>query len=164
MGEVDGHALRGRLALLLVPFADSWFGFDLEQLSAIAEREEAAAGEEEEILLFHRLLGLASGDYRRPRTLAVKGDEARGLAPYRLQTEAPEDVLELDCRDIRPLPPLLEPFSRRRGVWGVAPLSDGRLVLLFDCQQIDRRVTKNCLSDINSRRKVDEAVHAYRPA
>ena len=179
MDEIGGGEERLGLDLLLVPSGGAWFGFDLEQLSAIDQSPgDAGSGEEGEqaplpfhLLLGHGIKGVEVAEtegrgelqvaepceinpgYRLPRIVTVREEQGRGRGSYRLLIEAPEDIKAVDWREIRPLPPLLEPFARRLGVWGVLPMADGRLVLLIDCHAIKR-----------GRRDSDETDHPHCPA
>lgn len=141
MEETGDAERRWQLILLLVPLGRSWLGFDLEQLDGIAEG--AGTGTDGAIFSLSRLFGLEAASGRESRIVTVKGDELRRVPSYRLRIETPEDVQEVDWRAIRPLPPLLEPFTRRLGVWGLLPLADGRLVLLFDGQAVERHLLEN---------------------
>lgn len=120
------------LELLLFSFNNAWFGIDIEQLAAITPYRE---DEGDDSVSLERIFGGRPPSYREPRIISVKGDGAGKIPPYRLLIEAPEDIRNVDWREVRPLPPLLEPLLRRRGVWGVLPL-DERLILLLDCHRM----------------------------
>ncbi len=126
------------LDLLLFSFNNAWFGIDIEQLAAITPYRD---DEDDDLVSLERIFGGQPRSYREPRVISVKGDGAGKMPPYRLLIEAPEDIRNVDWRDVRPLPSLLEPFIRRLGVWGVLPL-DERLILLLDCHRIDHRLRR----------------------
>lgn len=126
------------LDLLLFSFNNAWFGIDIEQLASISPYQD---DDGDDLISMEQLFGGKPRSYREPRIISVKGDGAGKMPPYRLLIEAPEDIRNVDWRDIRPLPPLLEPLIRRQGVWGVLPLAE-RLILLLDCHRIDRRLRR----------------------
>lgn len=121
------------LQLLCFSLGPALFGIDLEQLARIS----VYRGEEgEDLFWLHRLWAYpAPPVYADPRILAVKGEASRDGRPYRLVIDAPREVLEIDWRKIRPLPPLLAPQLLPRGLWGVLPLAES-LLLLLDCRRL----------------------------
>ena len=83
----------------------------------------------EELVWLHRELGYgASVEYLSPTILAIKRS---GDLPYHLVVDRMTDITEIDARDIVPLPPLLEPFAMKRGIWGIIP-REKQMVLMID--------------------------------
>ncbi len=76
----------------------------------------------------HALLGFpAAPSYRAPTEALVSGTW--------IVLDAMEELLDIPLEAIRPFPDLVEPFSLRRGLWGILP-NQGQLIFLVDLQQM----------------------------
>ena len=68
--------------------------------------------------------GTAAITYQTPTVVTI--------APsYRVIIDFMEDIVGFRKVDIHPFPELLEPFTLRKGLWGVV-VKDGRMILLVD--------------------------------
>lgn len=80
---------------------------------------------------FHEAVGLDGvrrGDIAHPELCLIRHDgQDTGFI-----IDAPEDLIELDTVSLRPLPPLVEPFSLARGIWAALPHEQYRIILLVD--------------------------------
>ena len=86
-------------------------------------------GGSDDLVWLHEELGIGNVAISRNRVVfKIKTGEG---ASYRVMTDQVTDIVETDCRDIHPMPPLIELFALKRGLWGVLP-RNGRLVLVID--------------------------------
>ncbi len=116
-----------RLDLLLFSACGVHFGIDAAQVAGIANYD----GEQsDDLFWFHDELGFGAGNsvYFSPTVVTIRTDDIR---PYRVIIDTMEDIAEFSQNDISLFPALLEPFTIRRGVWGILP-RNGRMVLLVD--------------------------------
>lgn len=120
--EGDGFTLN----LLFFSAGEVDFCVDTEQLESML----AYFGEESDDLVWlHEELGVVPAAIgRNPVVFKIKTGDG---ASYRVITDRMTDIVATDCRDIRPMPPLIELFALKKGLWGVLP-RDGRLVLVID--------------------------------
>ncbi len=123
MSDLGGKQLN----LLLFSVGGVHFAVDAEQAAGMAPYD----GEEaDDLFWFHEELdfGAVPVTYHSPVVVTVRTPDAR---PYRVIIDAMEHIGEFSQDDITPFPPLLEPFSLRRGMWGIL-VRNGRVVLLLD--------------------------------
>lgn len=121
------------LNLLLFSVAGVTFGVDAEQVEDIFPcRGEVS----EDLCWFQRELGHGDAPplYEAPVVLAVRG---RDETDSWVLIDRLEDVTGIAAGDIRPFPPLVEPFALRKGLWGIVVKGD-RMVLLVDFQRLLR--------------------------
>jgi chemotaxis signal transduction protein len=117
---------RPRVQLLRFTLGQVGFGVLASQIQALREYQELPG--EPGACWFHTRLGFPDAPrYHAPTAALVSGTW--------LVLDAIEELLEVPLDAIRPFPSLVEPFSLRRGLWGVLP-SHGRLILLVDLQQM----------------------------
>jgi hypothetical protein len=123
---------RGKqLNLLLFSVGGVHFAMDAEQASGLTPYD----GEEaDDLFWFHDELdfGDASITYHSPTIVTIRTRDAR---PYRVIIDSMEHIGEFSQDDIVPFPPLLEPFSLRRGMWGILS-RHGTIVVLLDFQRL----------------------------
>lgn len=133
MNDAGGPQGISGLNLLLFSVGGIRFGIDADQVEGTA----AYGGEEaEDLFWFHEELDYRDDTvvYLVPTVVAIRSEGSR---PYRVIIDTMEDVAEIGSMDIRPFPPLMEPFALRNGIWGVA-LRDGHMVLLVDFKRLLR--------------------------
>ena len=115
-----------RLNLLFFSAGGVDFCVDTEQIESISDFN----GEESEdlIRLHEELRCPAAALSSTPLILKIKTGECAlpGILVDRMT-----DIVETDCRNIHPLPSLIEIFALKKGVWGVLP-HEGRIVLIID--------------------------------
>lgn len=120
-----------RLDLLLFSLGGVHFGVDAGQVTGVAVYDGEQA---DDLFWLHEELeyGAAAATYVAPTVVTVR----TGCVPsYRVIIDKMEDVAELSQNDIRPFPALLEPFTLRKGLWGILP-RNGSMVLLLDFQRL----------------------------
>ena len=124
------------LNLLLFSIEGLHFGIDAEQTLATA----AYDGEDtDDLLWFHEELDFPTSSvvYLTPTIITVG---TRGGLQHRVIIDAMEDIAEFSLNDLRPLPPIVEPFALQKGIWGILP-RDGRMTLLLDFKSLfDKKV------------------------
>jgi len=118
------------LDLLLFSVEGVYFGIDAEQVLQTA----ACNGEDDDLLWIHEVLDFRTTSvvYLTP-TIITAG--TRGGRRYRVVIDAMEDITQCSLNDLRPLPPVLEPFAMRKGIWGILP-RNGRMTLLLDLMSL----------------------------
>lgn len=123
MSDPDGKQLN----LLLFSVGGIHFAVDAEQAAGLAPYDGEDA---DDLFWFHEELdfGAVAVTYHSPTIVTVRTPDAR---PYRVIIDSMEHIGEFSQADIIPFPPLLEPFSLRRGMWGIL-VRNGRVVLLLD--------------------------------
>ena len=124
------------LNLLLFSIEGLHFGIDAEQAlgTAAYDGEDAC-----DLLWFHEELEFPSSSvvYLTPTIITVG---TRGGRQHRVIIDAMEDIAEFSLNDLRPLPPIVEPFALRKGIWGILP-GKGRMTLLLDFKSLfDKKV------------------------
>lgn len=132
MDAEDAHGSFG-LNLLLFSVGGISFGVDAEQVEGtLAWQGEGS----DDPVWFHREMGYAGETitYRAPSVLMIRSGDARD---YRVIIDQMEDVAGVAAADIRPFPPLVEPFALRKGMWGIVVKGD-RMILLVDFQRLLR--------------------------
>ncbi len=112
------------LNLLLFSVGGVYFGVDADQVDAMT----AYQGEmQENTPWFHEVMGYGNQTvtYKCPTVITVK------TADYQMIIDSMEDIAEFSADDIRLLPPIVESFAVKRGIWGVL-LRRKRMTLLLD--------------------------------
>ena len=143
-GETQMDPRHEALALDLLVFraGDNRFGLDAAQIGEVVRLQELELQTGDS--------GPARGVYRDGREIlvvemtavvGVTGSIPRGSAKVVLHASGgteigfvvgePEEMARVDVEGIEPLPPLLRPMVRGSGMWGLARL-DGGLVILID--------------------------------
>jgi hypothetical protein len=74
-------------------------------------------------------------EHGAPVLLTVKTGKG---PPYRVAVDRMDDICQVACREIRPFPPLVEPFALEKGLWGVA-FPGGQTALLIDFLLLARK-------------------------
>lgn len=115
------------LNLLLFSVAGVSFGIDTEQMLETASYRGEQA---DDLCWFHELLrfGAPAAVYQAPVVITVGARQGRR---HRVIIDGMEEIAEFAVGDMRPLPPLYEPFCLANGIWGVLPHKEG-LTLLLD--------------------------------
>ncbi|GAM09100.1 hypothetical protein OR1_01374 [Geobacter sp. OR-1] len=115
------------LNLFLFSVGGVHFAIDPEQAVEMIPYE---GEKDDDLFWFHE--ELAFGDeavtYQAPVIVTIRTGDPR---PYRVIIDSMEDIAGFCTDDIRPFPELLEPFTLRKGLWGVV-VKDGRMILLVD--------------------------------
>jgi chemotaxis signal transduction protein len=115
-----------QLNLLLFTIEEVHFAVDGEQVTEVTAYEGVQS---DDLFWFHQELGYdESVVYLAPVIVTIRTEDDRR---YRVIIDSMEDIAEFSQNDIRPFPPLLEPFALRKGMWGVLP-RNGNMVLLVD--------------------------------
>lgn len=133
MSDAGGIPDAFGLNLLLFSVGGVFFGADAEQVEETLAWQGDGA---DDLVWFHRELGYA-GDgiaYRAPSVLKIRTADGRD---YRVIIDQMEDVTAIVSGDIRPFPPLVEPFALRKGMWGIVVKGD-RMILLVDFKRLLR--------------------------
>jgi hypothetical protein len=120
-----------RLNLLLFSVCGVHFGVDAGQVTGTALYDGEQA---DDLFWFHEELEYEAeaAAYVSPTVVTIStGYESS----YRVIIDGMDDVVELSQNDIQLFPELLEPFTLRKGLWGI--LSRNKImVLLLDCQRL----------------------------
>lgn len=120
-----------RLDLLLFSVCGVHFGVDAEQVAGISVYD----GEQsDDLFWFHEELeyGDPAAPYFSPMVVTIR---TGGEQSCRVIIDSMEDIAEFSLNDIRLFPALLEPFSLRRGLWGILP-QNGRMIVLVDFKRL----------------------------
>jgi len=118
-----------QLELLLFSLCGVHFGTDAGQVAGI----ELYAGEQsDDLFWFHEEIGYGDRPVRYSSPVVVT---FRNESRYRLIIDSMEEITVFSHNDIRLFPDLLEPFTLRKGLWGILP-RNGRMVLLVDFQRL----------------------------
>jgi chemotaxis signal transduction protein len=113
------------LRLLVFEVGGLRFGADADQVAALGAWDPD--NPPPSAVPFQRAVGLGNTEaFRNPETCTVsrEGEECT------LIIESPDDLLSVETRIVRPLPPLVEPFALERGIWAVIPATEGMLLLV----------------------------------
>lgn len=122
------------LRLLVFSVGGVRFAADAEQVDSLREYgAEESAGP---TVPFHEALGNEAGTvaYRCPEICTITG--ADGMCSFII--DSPEDIVTVSWDDLQPLPPLVEPFAARRGIWAVIPETPG-IILVVDLNRLASR-------------------------
>ena len=124
-----GEQQLASLNLLTFSVGGVHFGIDAEQVAGIGAYDGDQA---EDLFWFHEELeyGDAAVSYASPTVVTIRTGDGQS---YRVIIDSMEDIAEFSQDDIRLFPELLEPFTMRRGLWGILPVN-GIMVLLLDVQ------------------------------
>ncbi|NTW98776.1 MAG: hypothetical protein HGB35_02385 [Geobacteraceae bacterium] len=125
--QINFHSLN----LLLFSVGGVHFAVDVEQAAGMTPYNGEVA---DDLFWFHEELdfGAAPISYHSPTIVTIRTRDAR---PYRVIIDSMEHIGEFSQDDIIPFPPLLEPFSLRRGMWGILS-HHGNIVVLLDFQRL----------------------------
>ena len=120
-----------RLNLLLFSVSGVHFAVDADQVAEIADYDGEPT---DDLFWFHEELayGAQTAGYISPTVITVRTDDT---PLYRVIIDAMEDIAEFNLDDFQLFPPLLEPFVKRSGLWGILP-RNGVLVLLVNFQHL----------------------------
>lgn len=105
--------------------------------AAQAQKTSSYHGEEaEDLFFFHKEFGFGYREitYQAPAVITIKTMDG---PPYRIIIDSMEEISEFSLKNLRPFPPLLEPFTLRNGMWGILH-RNGKMVLLVDFERIIR--------------------------
>lgn len=112
-----------RLQLLLFRLGQARFAVLASQVQTLRGHDGSGSAR-----WLHALLGYAEPpSYRAPTEALVGGTW--------IVLDAMEELLDIPLEALRPFPDLVEPFSLRRGLWGILA-NQGSLVFLVDLQQV----------------------------
>lgn len=112
------------LRLLVFSVGGVRFAADADHVESLRQYDaEVHAGP---TVPFHEAMGYETGTvaYRCPEICTITG--TAGSCGFII--ESPEDIVTVSWGDLQPLPPLVESFAARRGVW--AGIADPRGILL----------------------------------
>lgn len=129
MNRPDAAGGIGLLRLLFFNAGRFRFAADAEQLTQLREYDHSP--DLCRTRWFHEAVGLEGVGREavvRPELCLVR----QGGREYGFIIDAPEDLIELDAGSLRPLPPLVEPFSLARGIWAALPHERYGIILLVD--------------------------------
>lgn len=123
-----------KLNLLFFSAGEVDFCADIDQIESMS----AYFGEKsDEFVRLHQELGLVAPARDRNRVVfKIKTGEGRS---YQVIADRMTDIVATDYCDIRPMPPLIELFALKKGIWGVLP-RDGRLVMVIDFLLLAREI------------------------
>jgi chemotaxis signal transduction protein len=119
------------LNLLLFSVGGVSFGIEADQAESIAAYTAEALSD---LFWFHDVVdyGYDTINYLSPTIITVKTGD---FFTRRVIIDAMEDIAEFSLNDIRPFPPLIEPFALRKGMWGILA-RNGNMVLLVDFKRL----------------------------
>jgi hypothetical protein len=114
------------LRLLIFSAGGLRFGADADQIAFLGPCDPA--NPPPHAVPFHRSVGFGdpAAGFRSPETCTVK----RGTEICTFIIESPEDLVSVETRLVRPLPPLVEPFALESGIWAAVPGEEGILLLV----------------------------------
>lgn len=118
-----------RLRLLVFSSGGVRFAADADQLAQLQEYDPSA--HPCRTRWFHEAVGLdgiGRESVVRPELCVVR----QCSREYGFIIDAPEDLIERDAGSLKPLPPLVEPFSLARGIWAALPVERYGIILLVD--------------------------------
>ena len=119
------------VSLLIFSVGDVAFAMEAEQ----AQRTAPYTGEQaDDLYYFHEEFGFGDADvaYRTPVIVTIR---TKNQLPYRIIIDSMEDIAEFSLNNIRPFPPLLEPFALRNGMWGILH-RNGKMVIVVDFERL----------------------------
>lgn len=127
------------LQCLLFSIGGVRFGVDVDQIASISPHD---GKEIEDFFPLHSTIGLNGREilYNVPTVLTIRGSGKRNC---RVLIEAPEDLIDIRMEEIRPFPPVIEPFVRPRGLWAIW-VQNQKQVLLLDFQYLLRKENAVC--------------------
>jgi hypothetical protein len=132
-GTEDGDGAR--LALMRFSAGGVAFCADTDQIESVAVFDGTVS---DELVWLRDELGCnGSPDGGAPVVFTVK--TGTGL-PYQVVVDRMEGICEVTGKEIRPFPPLVEPFALKKGLWGVV-FPGGRRALLIDFLLLAREKT-----------------------
>jgi len=121
------------LTLLLFSMGGVDFGAEAGQVLGAAAHASGTGEQETPPLWFHRAVDFAGEPaYLSPTAVLVN---TREKTPCRVIIDAMQEIVEVGAQEIRPFPAVLEPFARRKGLWGVFPRA-GRMFFLVDLERL----------------------------
>jgi chemotaxis signal transduction protein len=126
-----------RLALLLFSVCGVHFAVDTDQ---VAEMVEFNGLKSEDLFWFHEEIGFGNRSvaYYAPTIVTIK---TVGSDSYRVIIDSMEDIADCSKDDISLLPPLIEPFALRKGIWGVLSRK-GRMIFLLDFYRLKNEINR----------------------
>lgn len=133
MNEQADRPQHFPLTLLLFSVGGINFGVDTGQVLGTSTQGSGTDPQEDAPLWFHRSMGsMGDPSYAEPTTILVKSTRQEGC---RVVIDAMQEIIEVGVDEILPFPAVLEPFARRKGMWGVYPRL-GHMFLLVDLERL----------------------------
>lgn len=121
------------LTLLLFSVGGVHFAVATDQVLGTTAYEDDGHAQEDAPLWFHRAVEFTSDPaYLEPTAVTVK---SKGQRTCRVIIDAMQEIVEVGAGEIKPFPAVLEPFARRKGLWGVFPRF-GRMFFLVDMERL----------------------------
>jgi len=119
------------LNLLLFSVGGISFGIDADQVAEIAAYEGEKS---EDLFWFHEEVdyGGRTVGYCSPTVVTIRSGYD---FTYRVIIDCMEDIAEFSHSDIALFPALLEPFSLKKGMWGILS-RQGKMTLLLDFERL----------------------------
>ena len=130
------------LSLLLFSVGGVCFGVDADQVSGISVYNGES---DKDLFWFHEEMGFGGRpvEYVSPTIITIRDV----VEPYRVIIDSMEEIAEFRLNEIGLLPRLLEPFTLRRGIWGVLPRK-GSITLLMDFKLFLRGIRPDRIDSI----------------
>ncbi|OGR38852.1 MAG: hypothetical protein A2051_07110 [Desulfovibrionales bacterium GWA2_65_9] len=133
---MSGHGGRQGLfplTLLLFSVGGVHFGVATDQVLGTTGYKGPGQAQGEAPFWFHRAVEFPSDPaYIEPTAVLVK---PKGQEACSVIIDAMQEIIEVGVDEIQPFPAVLEPFARRKGLWGVCPRF-GRMFLLVDLERL----------------------------
>lgn len=121
------------LTLLLFSVGGVHFGVTTDQVLGTTGYKDPGHSRMDAPLWFHKAVGFPSDPaYIEPTAVLVK---PKGREICSVIIDAMQEIIEVCADEIKPFPAVLEPFARRKGLWGVCPRF-GRMFLLVDLERL----------------------------
>jgi chemotaxis signal transduction protein len=127
------------LNLLLFSVGGISFGIDADQVAEIAAYEGETS---EDLFWFHEEVdyGGRTVGYCSPTVVTIRSGND---FTYRVIIDCMEDIAEFSHSDIALFPALLEPFSLKKGMWGILS-RQGKMTLLLDFERLLKEKAPPC--------------------
>lgn len=125
-------------ALDLLFFKDGGIRFAVER-EQVRSVQVLETGSEKPYLHYLAALGCSGrpGSVPEPVLLTLRTEP-----PCAVLVDELESIAEVQTFDLRPLPPLAEPWTRPKGLWALA-LVDGKLILLADLRRMRQHLLQS---------------------
>jgi hypothetical protein len=126
------------MSLLVTRLGKQTYALDAAEVASL----EPLAGAPDGAVWLHDLLGYDGAPaYRMPLLAKLRG-HAEAIV-----LDGMEEILEVDRAALRPLPPLVERHSLRRGLWGILP-RPGDLLFLLDLGTFRKPMSNSAMKEV----------------